>query len=440
LCDHCVAVIRVVLCVCLLVAEKAVAVLQQDEPPAEEVLVALEGVQSLCDNLDLAQILGKIGGMGPLIRLLGHADDRVRPMAAETLATSVQNDELTQSQAASEGALLATAALVESEARKLLASSAAAGSSTGSTATADAAAGWDTGLYKALHSLSALVRSSPALSLALVTGQIEAAAPFAPSPSITDATRGDSAASASPQLALSAGPGATLALAAPPVSEPVVSAVSAPDASASASAATTAALAASAVPAGAFVKSALIGDADEVIATAGAASLLALALRVPSVRCRQRALMLMQSLLESPDSAQLLKPDAYGVLLEPGAEGHGLARLCHDCSDAALLSSTAAPYLVNRSLAVAQRMLHMAVEHSLSAAYAATAVADSGAAATGAGAPVLSAADIGLLHSAADAVAKHCAGLSGEDAAAVEEEAALARRVVKLARMVKPAE
>lgn len=435
-------------------AEKAVAVLQQDEPPAEDVLVALEGVQSICDNLDLAQILGKIGGMAPLIRLLGHSDDRVRPMAAETLAISVQNDEMTQNQAADEGALLATVVLVESEVDTLLATDEQAVSASLAAATAAGeSAGGDIGLYKALHSLSALVRCSPRLTEAFVNGELASTAADAPIALLRDATPDEAEAAAAAQaMTLTLAPAedasnaairTTIAEHAAEVAAPVAVATTADEAagaSSEVSAPVAAVLRASRGNAGERVKVALLGKARQPVAQAGAAALLTRVLQVSSARCKQRAMMLMQSLLETPHAVRVLQPATFAPLLPAGEKGHGLARLCAKCSDVALINSTDAPYLVCRSLTVAQLMLHLQVESSLSAAYAASALEDADAVASAAGAEapgdVVNAADVATLCEAAEAVLKHCASLDGEDAPAVEEEVAVARKVTKLARMI----
>jgi hypothetical protein len=120
----------------------------------------LDEIQGLCDNLDMAQILDKVGGMAPLIRLIEHEDPSVRSAAADTLAVAVQNDEVSQHHAAAHGALSVCTAHVLRASERCSKPSGDAFSPT-------------TELSKSLFALASLVRGAPDLTAAFVSGSAE---------------------------------------------------------------------------------------------------------------------------------------------------------------------------------------------------------------------------------------------------------------------------
>lgn len=198
--------------------------------------------------------------------------------------------------------------------------------------------------------------------------------------------------------------------------------------------------------AGLFVAAQLLnggGSAEPVVAEKeGGAALVALALGVSSPRCRQRGLMLLQGLAdEATDASLVFRPEAYTSLArEPFS--HGLLAVCHECITVELLDAPRAAHLVHRALAVAGAVLHAQVEANLTAAYERSkASEDDGtgsAAATDSGATEMGvvAADAAEIAAAAALIRDHHASLTGDDAEAIEEEAKLAAKTVRLARMI----
>jgi len=296
-------------------AEKAVSVLSDSSADTESLLEALEGIQSMCDNLDLAQVLSKIGGMTRLIGLLRHDNGRIRTLAAETLAVTVQNDKVTQDSAAASGALAAACDLVS---RSTAAASAAMGAASASEGASEDV---HEELSKALLAVSSLIRGHDDMTAAFVDGSF--ASPPAPMMLLGDAPT---------------------ALGAP---APAPAARAAEPAPPAASAAAPTAAVGLGLPCG-----------PELLSNAMAAS--------TSDKVLVRGLFLIRYLLES--GSRVAAASAAHFAAHAPAGGHGLLRLCAGLITPLNASEDAPAYLLQRALEAASKVCRVALEAKLEAA------------------------------------------------------------------------
>ncbi len=348
-------------------AEKAVAALDDKDASVEDLVANMEGVRDMCDNLDMALVLGKLGGMVRLVELTRHEDSRVRTLAADTIGVSVQNDAPAQQSAAAAGALQALVRMVNDTATRCAETSPEA--SSGSPVGAAAADNATEELNKALLALASLVRGNDGLTASLVSGGYNPAA-----------------SSDTPMLML-AGPAGAAAPVAP--------------------AAASGAAAVPTLPAG-----------PQLLANAFSAC------GALSTKVQTRILFLLQYLLEGPGRLQAAASSHFGSLASAErTSAHGLVRLCAREISPVLLEEDAPPYLLLRLLTVGHHLARAALEAVLTRKSAAVADLPEHL-------PCDDAEGLEAMRTAADSVLEAAKGLSTDRAACLEEEVAAARSLV----------
>ncbi|KAA0156365.1 hypothetical protein FNF29_01158 [Cafeteria roenbergensis] len=347
--------------------KKAVAALDDKDASVEDLVANMEGVRDMCDNLDMALVLGKLGGMVRLVELTRHEDSRVRTLAADTIGVSVQNDAPAQQSAAAAGALQALVRMVNDTATRCAETSPEA--SSGSPVGAAAADNATEELNKALLALASLVRGNDGLTASLVSGGYNPAA-----------------SSDTPMLML-AGPAGAAAPVAP--------------------AAASGAAAVPTLPAG-----------PQLLANAFSAC------GALSTKVQTRILFLLQYLLEGPGRLQAAASSHFGSLASAErTSAHGLVRLCAREISPVLLEEDAPPYLLLRLLTVGHHLARAALEAVLTRKSAAVADLPEHL-------PCDDAEGLEAMRTAADSVLEAAKGLSTDRAACLEEEVAAARSLV----------